>query len=671
MVLKKRLPSRPISFEVPVVPRAPRSSRRRVQHNRIADCKHLCPIELLASLAGKLLQESESSSASNNASDENDVLALCENGIKEERQDVDKPLKVESPEQGSWEESTSIAERCSECKELKCKFENYPQAESDHSQECTSVISGAKPVVCSNIELGDPCTRSFAGILDDGKGDVSLESANRSSFKHLFRDRAVGTNDPEIKLRKRLYGDPVRLTSFSGHKTGTNLVNRDDDKNFSRSNKRSNRIKSFRYHQKIGDHRTRKLLSSKYWRAAPKLWDCDFSKADGDAKAMFVGYKRKALLKREQHPGGLLYKKRKLLDRSSIITSDGVISRESNSNLLQKSLHIDKDILLEGGTFDSVSGSQPLHRLKDANVKFSIKSLKIPELFIDVPETATVGSLKRTVVEAVTAILGSGLRVGVVLRGKKIRDDSRTLLQSGFSCEENLENLGFTLEPVLEKSQQLVVSEDPPLAVPTEASHQLISVQDANVLNIGASDAVAEQHPLTDPCDHVVDNPREDIPSITDNSVDNNSPDCTAIVPLAVVQMEPLATVPPDQKNKRSELCQRRIRRPFSVTEVEALVHAVEEVGIGRWRDVKLCAFENADHRTYIDLKDKWKTLVHTASISPQQRRGEPVPQELLDRVLSAHACWTQHQGKHNAKQAVRKMVEAEVGAEGIKVGGS
>ncbi|MCI74784.1 telomere repeat-binding protein 4-like, partial [Trifolium medium] len=39
------------------------------------------------------------------------------------------------------------------------------------------------------------------------------------------------------------------------------------------------------------------------------------------------------------------------------------------------------------------------------------------------------------------------------------------------------------------------------------------------------------------------------------------------------------------------------------VSEVEALVHAVEEVGTGRWRDVKLRCFENADHRTYVDLK--------------------------------------------------------------------
>ncbi|KAI4372978.1 hypothetical protein MLD38_011154 [Melastoma candidum] len=638
MVLKKRLLSRPISFEVPVVPRAPRSSRRRGQHKRIVHGKNLCPIELLASLAGKLLQEGESSSASNSASDENDALALCENGIKEERQDVDKPLKVESLEQGSWEESTFVAKRCSECKEMKFKFENYPCAERDHSLECTSVISGAKPMVCSNMELGDPGTCSFAGVLDDGKGGVCMENANRSSFKHLFRGRAVGTNGPEIKLQKPFYRYPVRLTSFSRHRTGTNLVDRDDDENFSRSNKCSNRIKSFRYQQRVGDHRIRKLLSSKYWRAAPKLRDCDFSKADGDTKAIFVGYNRKAFLKRERNPGDCLYKKRKLLDRSSIVTSDGVVSRESNSNLLQKSIKINKDILFEGGTFDSVSGSQPSHCLKDANVKFSIKSLKIPELFIDVPETATVGSLKRTVVEAVTAILGSGLRVGVVLRGKKIHDDNRTLLQSGLSCEENLESLGFTLEPVPEKPQQLVVSDDPPLTLPSEVSRQLTSVQEASVPDIGASDAVAEQHPQIDPCDHA---------------------------------MEPLAVVPPNQKTKRSELPQRRIRRPFSVTEVEALVHAVEEVGTGRWRDVKLRAFENADHRTYVDLKDKWKTLVHTASISPQQRRGEPVPQELLDRVLSAHAYWTQHQGKQHAKQAVPKSTEVELGTVGIQVGGS
>lgn len=49
--------------------------------------------------------------------------------------------------------------------------------------------------------------------------------------------------------------------------------------------------------------------------------------------------------------------------------------------------------------------------------------------------------------EAVTAILESGLRVGVVLQGKKVRDDNRTLEQAGISQNGNLDNLGFTLEP--------------------------------------------------------------------------------------------------------------------------------------------------------------------------------------------------------------------------------
>jgi polyhydroxyalkanoate synthesis regulator phasin len=54
-------------------------------------------------------------------------------------------------------------------------------------------------------------------------------------------------------------------------------------------------------------------------------------------------------------------------------------------------------------------------------------------------------------------------------------------------------------------------------------------------------------------------------------------------------------------------------------------------------------------------VQDKWKTLVHTAKISPQQRRGEPVPQELLNRVLNAHGYWTQQQ-MQQLQQNVNKL---------------
>ena len=65
-----------------------------------------------------------------------------------------------------------------------------------------------------------------------------------------------------------------------------------------------------------------------------------------------------------------------------------------------------------------------------------------------------------------------------------------------------------------------------------------------------------------------------------------------------------MALVPMRQKISRAlDIGKRRVRRPFSVLEVEALVHAVEKLGTGRWRDVKLRAFDQAKHRTYVDLK--------------------------------------------------------------------
>ncbi|KAK8596328.1 hypothetical protein V6N12_064825 [Hibiscus sabdariffa] len=147
-----------------------------------------------------------------------------------------------------------------------------------------------------------------------------------------------------------------------------------------------------------------------------------------------------------------------------------------------------------------------------------------------------------------------------------------------------------------------------------------------------------------------VESDHDSAPSPTDMSFNKSTTDSKALVAVPAMSAEALDVVPAHRKSNQSEVVQRRIRRPFSVSEVEALVQAVEKLGTGRWRDVKLRAFDNAKHRTYVDLKDKWKTLVHTARISPQQRRGEPVPQELLDRVLTVHAYWSQQQAKQQLK---------------------
>lgn len=139
-----------------------------------------------------------------------------------------------------------------------------------------------------------------------------------------------------------------------------------------------------------------------------------------------------------------------------------------------------------------------------------------------------------------------------------------------------------------------------------------------------------------------IESDHDSAPSPPDTSLDKSAAaeDSRALVPVPAVNMEPHDAVPV-RKPKRSEAAQRRIRRPFSVSEVEALVQAVEKLGTGRyfkepneivtrlmmytrlkklplsdplfvhsrralfcrWRDVKLRAFDNAKHRTYVDLK--------------------------------------------------------------------
>lgn len=76
--------------------------------------------------------------------------------------------------------------------------------------------------------------------------------------------------------------------------------------------------------------------------------------------------------------------------------------------------------------------------------------------------------------EAITTILGRGIHVGILLHGKEIRDDSRTLLQAGILCKENLNKLGFMLEPNLTQPPPTsIVPEDSPSILPCNITQQL------------------------------------------------------------------------------------------------------------------------------------------------------------------------------------------------------
>ncbi|CAN0909519.1 Telomere repeat-binding protein 4 [Linum grandiflorum] len=610
MVLKKRQHHGISGFHFPfVVPKAPRSARRGF-HKRIVEDSQLCAFELLASLAGKLLMESESSSASSNASG-------ATNDLVKREQVGTHTVKTERFDLGSCEESIFLPN-------VK---ETPPPAESDSVLERFSTVS---------------------------KSDSSVKVS--SDLKPLpAEDPALINLDSNVKLGNS-------LPSASGFKHGNAVksdVKDDDDENLFRSNKQSSRRKAFRPSSRIGDRRIRKLLSSKYWRSAPKLKDYELTRpASGDGgmtKPLY--HKRKLACNYDRRQYDILYKRRKLSDRSLVIASDVGFSSESVCNSPEKGMSGDNggsEVVLNRATIvlcaENGHQGQQLHS-KDSHVKLSIKSFKIPELLIEVPETATVGSLKRTIVEAVSAILGGGLRVGVIHHGKKVRDDNRTLLQTGISSSENLDSLGFTLEPSSVQAPAPLRTEEFPAILPSNTSQLVSRSPTATIVESQKLDksAYLTPLPLANLADNINTNQEQEPLSSNADTVMNKSPPSDDSKALVAVE-PPLAVLPLNQKCRRSENVQRRTRRPFSVSEVEALVHAVEELGTGRWRDVKLRSFDNADHRTYVDLKDKWKTLVHTAKIAPQQRRGEPVPQDLLDRVLAAHGYWSQHQARQQTK---------------------
>ncbi|KAJ4908420.1 Telomere repeat-binding protein 4 [Raphanus sativus] len=595
MVVKRRLNCG--GFDFSSIPKAPRSTRRKVSTTERDDDvdSHITAFDLLASLAGKLLEESESSSSTSSTyggDDSQEDHLLAGKMIKlEQVEDVynNNKLASKSPSEITSETSLRIPS--------DCVLEQTPVSDCKRALDLKPLESGG--------------ITEETGVVNVGAGFEQGEATNG-----LMITDTISLKDPSHE---------------SVHRDGSKLVCRDDDENYCKYYKFSD--KSYRPMTRVGHRRiTKKSMVIKYGRAVVPRSKCfKDTRTDGCLKALYR--KRKLCYGYNQWKHESVRRKRRLCDKGWVVYSDG------------------------GGGLSSESVTNS--PVKGESVKLSIKSFRIPELFIEVPGTATVGSLKRTVMEAVTALLGDGIRIGVLVQGKKVRDDKSTLSQTGLSCRENLDNLGFTLEPGS--------SENPVISMPTDSTN--LSERSA-----ASSPALDSRSPfLLQDAHHVinigtcVENSQELVPYQIDITADERqqqpSSDSRAIVPVPPMEPDALAIVPLKEKPKRTELSQRRTRRPFSVTEVESLVHAVEELGTGRWRDVKLRSFGDASHRTYVDLKDKWKTLVHTASISPQQRRGEPVPQELLDRVLAAHRHWSQHQVKQNGKHQAAATMVVESGA--------
>eukprot|EP00261_Vitis_vinifera_P036178 XP_019077421.1 PREDICTED: telomere repeat-binding protein 5 isoform X8 [Vitis vinifera] len=579
MVLQKRLDYGFSGYQVPWVPRASRSPRGRGSSKKKLEDDRIYAFEVLASLAGKLLQERETSASISDASRKNQHTV-----VKCETHDKGHQIKLEPRDENT--------------------LAYVPHANDDLSLKISSTINSDLPEnVCFSDKLDVDCRQKArgsspskvagdfpcCGIFFEGnvdsvieknlevepqeiRGMVSKTHPKKGSSKDLGElDRAtLAPVHLDNNAKASLFSDHMNCGPSPRCQENMEVVSGDDDENSSGCSQPGTIMKTYTPRRHIGNQRIRKLSASRCWGGTPNLKDGGFLNTDRKRKPVYWTWKTCYPRRRSQRISP--FKRRKLLDQNPESTSDRGLRRklldqnpESTSDRgLRRKLHNQnlesafdrgfscagmynshnkgkksENSSAAGGASSSVAGQQAPSHSRDCNVKLSIKSFRVPELFVEIPATATVGSLKRTVMEAVTAVLGGGLHVGILLQGKKVGDDSKTLLQSGISQGDKLRTLGFMLEPR-----------------------------------------------------------------------------CTQIPP---------------------SLC---------AEDPAVFLHGCTPQHLTRWRDVKLCAFDGAKHRTYVDLKDKWKTLVHTAKISPQQRRGEPVPQELLDRVLAAHAYWSQQQVK-------------------------
>ncbi|KAI4385554.1 hypothetical protein MLD38_003567 [Melastoma candidum] len=667
MVLSRRLDYGFNGYQVPSMPRAARSARRRSSAWKNVEDAKLCPFDLLATLAGNLLVGNSSPASTGNSSTQNDNCVINDLNGEEGYADQSDHSEPQQDDRSSSEKeiinSPIILPDIGEAKYNPSGIDIHASAgdasvkpagtanTKDQSESLGEMLSCEQGNTDSE-RVGDFVVDGpsvLPKVEDETLGQMKVEShissgADVYSLKdHVTSDKKPlaqhsSNNSSQMVLCENK--DQLSLSSFPV-KNGVTVVSRDNDDNSSGCTHPSSYKKPFRPVPYIGDRRIRKVLASQSCKVIPRYKKKFLRPGGGQYQAHCRDRDRWLNYQRCQSQRNFPFKKRKFYDMDCQSISDKETNGKSGDNICT-SRKSSKEDCSAPERFTSLAVQRSSFPGVNSHVKLRIESFRVPEMLIEIPETATVGSLKRAVVDAMTTILGGGLHVGVLLQGKKVGDDNKTLQQTGISHDRALDALGFMLEPDpahyppsmspgclsllrhCDAPQPLMRHPATPTNVQPGNCNKLAEPRGANLGKLVESDRDSTTSPM--------------------NMLRKGRAESKALVPIS--SMNAIAAVPIHRKSKRSEIAQRRIRRPFSVAEVEALVQAVEKLGTGRWRDVKLCAFDSAKHRTYVDLKDKWKTLVHTAKISPQQRRGEPVPQELLDRVLTAHAYWAQQQSR-------------------------
>ncbi|XP_047078488.1 telomere-binding protein 1-like [Lolium rigidum] len=453
------------------------------------------------------------------------------------------------------------------------------------------------PVMITSQGDGIAATRhSAAGTMDMDVKPLPVVIAESSSGMHLDGPHMGLKSDPSCSYKVQHAAD------------------RDDDEKFPRVHPSTSRSKGGYLPHYLGDCRTRRFFATRMRKAARNKICGEMS---NKGNKLSIRGKKISTTRRRAQTQRTMHKTKKVAECYSAQPSDEETLTETSGTSVPMGG--------QDAPCASESGQKKPCAAEGYNVKFIIKSFNIPEVLIEVPEDATVGSLKRIVTDAVTDTIEGGLRVRVLLQGKIIQDDNTTLQQAGICHGAKLDSIGFSLECVAKQDS------DPSVIAPEET--RPVGTCIVQPLSKVKCEEPSPSFALSDPVYSFggAAQVKSEIQGIDVAGTSN-------VGELAIV---------PHPRSKQRDFGQRRKRRPFSIPEVVSLVEAVEKLGFGRWKNVKYHAFGDNQERTYVDLKDKWKNLVHTASIPPQLRRGQAIPtQDLLDRVLAAQAYWSVRQPK-------------------------
>lgn len=204
-----------------------------------------CAFDLLAAVAGKLLQESESSASSNGI--------VQRNIFRNEKDDVKDRIKSECFDRGSCAESAfvpnlSVQERI--------KTENNPTYAVSSSEDAREVDCNIK---LETVEAKVESKNCLANTLTIKDGKEELVNTN-----------TVINSEDSVHLPP--YSDPMPVQEK--HLNNVDVGNRDDDENSSGCDKSSTKIISVGRKPRIGNSRIRKMLTYKN-RKSERYYTCE------------------------------------------------------------------------------------------------------------------------------------------------------------------------------------------------------------------------------------------------------------------------------------------------------------------------------------------------------------------------------------------------------------